>query len=714
MNEANVIEFPRSAAERTATPPLLSAADLLLLRQSMALVEEKVANNSHTEFLRENGMTCVSILEPVLPDPDTLAATMLLPAYESGLVDDELVAARINAAVARLLQGADRIAALKELRNAEVRPLQIDRLRHMLLTMAEDPRVVLMRLAYQLCALRAAKNANDSVRRQLGEETLAVFAPLANRLGVGQLKWELEDLAFRFVNPEAYCSIADKVSEKRVEREEFIKRVLNQLATELQRAGISGEVSGRPKHIYSIWRKTQRKQAGVEQIFDALGLRVVVTEVADCYAALGVVHSLWAPVPSEFDDYIARPKENNYQSLHTAVVGSEGRVMEVQIRTQAMHRNADLGIAAHWQYKERVPNWSSWSRRMLESAGAEKANSDLISRYRDIAFHDRIYVITPNGRIIDLPKGATALDFAYAVHTDIGHQCRGAKTGGSILPLTQPLASGATVEILTGREGGPSRDWLIPQNGYLTTPSARAKVRRWFRDKDRTEHIAQGRDLLDRELRRLGLADVKLSELAQTLQLANADELFAALGRGDLTTAQIALALQPAAPPPSEEVKLSPTPAAEMGDGEIMVLGVTDVMTRIARCCSPVPGEEIGGYITVGQGVSIHRANCGNFRQLCAARKERIVDVNWGDQSATNHRVNIEVEALDRRGLLRDVSDLLSSEKVDIVAVNTLSNEASGSAHMTFTVLVADLRQLEKILHRLLKLKDVRMARRRG
>jgi GTP pyrophosphokinase len=717
VKDTNVIELARPAAgPDNAVPPVLSTGELLLLRNASALLEERAGPESGVDSLREAGLNAVTLIETLRPDAETLATSMLLPAYEAGIVDEPTVSARVDPAVSRMLQGAERIAALKELRHAEVRPLQIDRLRQMLLTMAEDPRVVLVRLADQLCTMRSAKTASDEVRRRLGEETLEVFAPLANRLGVGQLKWELEDLAFRFVDPAAYCAIADQVNERRIEREQYIKRVLTQLVAELKRAGITCEVSGRPKHIYSIYRKTQRKGVGVEQVFDQIGLRILVDEVADCYAALGLVHSLWAPVPSEFDDYIARPKANNYQSLHTAVIGPDTRTMEVQIRTYAMHRHAELGVAAHWQYKEKSPDWSGWSRRVLERndpARDEDDGSDLIARYRDIAFNDRIYVITPQGRIIDLPAGATALDFAYAVHTDLGHQCRGAKSGGVILPLTQPLTSGATVEILTGREGGPSRDWLNPQLGYLKSGTARAKVRRWFRDRDRAEHITQGRAILERELRRLGIADANFGDLAQALSLDSADDLLAALGRGDVSSAQIAQALQP----PRVETPALPLPTTTEkpgSKGDVIVLGVSDVMTRTARCCNPVPGEAIGGYITVGQGVSIHRADCVNLEKLRQERPERIMEVSWGDQITSAHRAIVDIEAIDRRGLLRDVSDVFSNEKIDILAVNTQSNESTSTAHMQFTVLVSDRRQLEQLMRRLDRLPDVRTVRRRS
>ncbi len=695
----------------------LSAEHLEPVRRAELVLRERTDANPALDTCRAQGLECVSVLEALDLDAETLAAGLLLPLFEYGETDADVVEERVGAGVARLLREAERISVLKELRRTAVEAAQADRLRRMLLTMAEDPRVVLVRLARQLCELRAARRADDATRRRLGEETLDVFAPLASRLGVRQLKWELEDLSFRFVDPATYCELASQLNERRETRDAYVRRVLDLLMFELSRAGIRSEVSGRPKHIYSIWNKMQRKNVGMEAIFDTIGFRVVVDEVADCYAALGLIHSLWAPVPSEFDDYIARPKANRYQSLHTAVVGPEGRTMEIQIRTHAMHRHAELGVAAHWHYKERKADFSAWSRRLLERVESDEpgSGSDLFERFRHTAFHDRIYVLTPQGRIIDLPIGATALDFAYAVHTGVGHQCRGAKSGGTILPLAQALASGSTVEILTGREGGPSRDWLNPALGYLKTASARAKVRRWFRERDRAEHVVQGRAALDRELKRLGIDAVNTTELARALHLADPDELFAALGRGDLTPAQLAQALQPDRPAlPGQAPMPAARRAAGEARGEVIVLGVTDVMTRTARCCSPVPGEPIGGYITVGQGVSIHRATCANLEKLRRERPERVVEVGWGESPGANHPVSIDIEANDRRGLLRDVSDMLSNQKVDIVAVKTYSDARSGKAHMIFTVLVADVRQMERIIHRLARIKDVLHARRRA
>lgn len=695
----------------------LSAEHLEPVRRAELVLRERTDANPALDTCRAQGLECVSVLEALDLDAETLAASLLLPLFEYGETDADVVEERVGAGVARLLREAERISVLKELRRTAVEAAQADRLRRMLLTMAEDPRVVLVRLARQLCELRAARRADDATRRRLGEETLDVFAPLASRLGVRQLKWELEDLSFRFVDPATYCELASQLNERRETRDAYVRRVLDLLMFELSRAGIRSEVSGRPKHIYSIWNKMQRKNVGMEAIFDTIGFRVVVDEVADCYAALGLIHSLWAPVPSEFDDYIARPKANRYQSLHTAVVGPEGRTMEIQIRTHAMHRHAELGVAAHWHYKERKADFSAWSRRLLERVESDEpgSGSDLFERFRHTAFHDRIYVLTPQGRIIDLPIGATALDFAYAVHTGVGHQCRGAKSGGTILPLAQALASGSTVEILTGREGGPSRDWLNPALGYLKTASARAKVRRWFRERDRAEHVVQGRAALDRELKRLGIDAVNTTELARALHLADPDELFAALGRGDLTPAQLAQALQPDRPAlPGQAPMPAARRAAGEARGEVIVLGVTDVMTRTARCCSPVPGEPIGGYITVGQGVSIHRATCANLEKLRRERPERVVEVGWGESPGANHPVSIDIEANDRRGLLRDVSDMLSNQKVDIVAVKTYSDARSGKAHMIFTVLVADVRQMERIIHRLARIKDVLHARRRA
>jgi GTP pyrophosphokinase len=483
--------------------------------------------------------------------------------------------------------------------------------------------------------VRAAGSAPEQARRALGQETFEVFAPLANRLGVWQLKQELEDLAFRYLEPETYGRISDALDQRHTDRGRYISEVVARLREELHRAGISAEISGRPKHVHGVWNKMRDKGLDISDVFDVLGFRILVVDVSDCYAALGVVHGLWEPILDEYDDYIAKPKPNGYQSLHSAVIGPQRVTIEVQIRTFAMHRYADLGVAAHWQYKEGLQSRIAWSRGFLEAGESTSDGIDLIDRFKQAAFHDRIYVLTPQGHIVDLPASATPLDFAYAIHTEVGHRCRGAKIDGVMVSLTTPLASGEQVEILTARGGRPSRDWLTPNLGYLKTASARAKVRRWLKQQDHQAHVAQGRAVLEREHRRLGLSEINIAELAKRFKM-RPEDLLAALGRGDISTVRLgyALGIELPVPPPSTAASSPPTPSR----ASLLVHGSSNVLTKMAGCCVPVAGEPIGGYVTAqGGGISIHRGDCPNLKRLAALRPQKLVEVAWGETSAQRH-----------------------------------------------------------------------------
>jgi GTP pyrophosphokinase len=620
-------------------PPAFSAgADPNSLERARALLATKDSEDPCARERVERGAEAAEILRKLGMDGATLAVALLLPSVEKGVLDTAALKKSVGDHIARLTQGACRIAALKDLRKSATETVQAHRLRQMLLTIAEDPRVVLVSLAHQLCVLRGATAAPELTRRELGQESLDIFAPLANRLGVWQLKQELEDLALCFLEPDTYARIAGWLDDRHVDRELYIARVIERLQEELRRAGIDAEISGRPKHIYSIWSKMRRKGLELGRVFDVLGFRIVVNEVSDCYAALGVVHSLWEPVLDEFDDYIAKPKPNGYQSLHSAVIGPEGAPMEVQIRTLAMHRHADLGVAAHWHYKESLQGRIAWSRGFLQSGESATAGSDLIERFKQVAFHERIYVLTPQGHVIDLPTGATPLDFAYAIHTQVGHRCRSAKVDGAIVSLTQPLASGQQIEILTARGSHPSRDWLNPNLGYLKTSSARAKVRHWLREQDHEHHVAQGRAILERERRRLGLGESNVAELAKRFKMRRAEELLLALGRGDISAVQLnhvlGAELAPQAPATAEPAPVK-RPHAR---GNLLVHGTSNVLTKMAGCCRPVPGEAIGGYVTTqGQGVSIHRRDCPNLKQLAALRPYKLVEVAWDETSEQAH-----------------------------------------------------------------------------
>lgn len=626
--------LPESEDVLDAVQAPVRGADLSSLERARLLIATKFSEDERAHDSIDRGTEAAELLGKLGMDAETRAVALLLPLVDEGALDPTAIEKGIGAEIARLTQGALRIASLKDLRKTATETLQANRLRQMLLTIAEDPRVVLVSLAHQVCALRAARNAPEHTRRTVGQETLEVFAPLANRLGVWQLKEGLEDLAFRYLEPGTYQRIADGLDQRHTDRGRYIGQVVARLRDELNRAGISAEVSGRPKHVYSVWNKMREKGLDLSEVFDVLGFRILVNDVSDCYAALGVVHGLWEPILDAFDDYIAKPKPNGYQSLHSALIGPEAVTMEVQIRTFAMHRHADLGVAAHWQYKEGLQRRIAWSRGFLESAESTPRGIDFIERFKQAAFHDRIYVLTPQGHIIDLPADATPLDFAYAVHTEVGHRCRGAKVDGVMVSLTKPLASGQEVEILTAREGHPSRDWLNPNLGYLKTASARAKVRRWLKQQNREAHVAQGRALLEREHRRLGLSEINLAELTKRFKMRRPEDLLAALGRGDISTVRLGQALGIELPPPAPRTAAS-LPAAR---GSLLVHGTSNVLTRIAGCCRPVPGEPIGGYVTAqGGGISIHRRDCRNLEQLAALRPHKLVQVAWGETSAQRH-----------------------------------------------------------------------------
>ena len=534
-----------------------------------------------------------------------------------------------------------------------------------------------------------------------------------------QLKWELEDLAFRYLEPATYGEIATALKEKRTERETFIERVKARLQAELDKQGIAATITGRPKHIYSIWRKMQRKDRGLESLFDIRAVRVLVDDVKDCYAALGAVHNLWSYLPGEFDDYIANPKENDYRSLHTAVVGPEGQTVEVQIRTHDMHRQAELGVAAHWRYKEGGSSTAAFDRKirflrqLLEPTGGAE---DLLAQLRDDVFEDRVYAISPKGDVVELPAGATPLDFAYNVHTQVGHRCRGAKVNGRIVPLTYAVQTGDQIEIITGSQPQPSRDWLSAQLGYLASARNRAKVRNWFRHQDRDQHQRQGREILDRELSRLNVRDVATDDVARQLKLKNTDVLCVALGSGDLTSASIATALQQLRGTELPE-RLRPRRAAKRkskATDSIAVSGIGDLLCNFARCCRPVPPEPIVGYITQGRGVSIHRQDCGNFLGLNQRHPERIIEVGWGESDTATYPVDLTLRAHDRTGLIRDISTVLADEGASIVDLRSHTDRKSMQTIMQISIEINDLPTLSTAITRLEQLPNVVSVRRRA
>ena len=600
---------------------------------------------------------------------------------------------------------------------------QAETVRKMLLAVVSDPRLVLAQLAQQLVRLRHAKDLPADARERLAVEGRAVLAPLANRLGVWQLKWELEDLAFRYLEPEEYKRVAAALNERRADRERYIEEVCATLREELAQGHVKAQVYGRPKHIYSIYRKMERKHLAFEEVFDVRAVRIVVDSVPECYAALGIVHGLWTYIPGEFDDYIATPKGNFYRSIHTAVIGPQKRSVEVQIRTNEMHEHAELGVAAHWQYKEggardaQYERKIEWVRRLLEPQEASDTDKDFLERMRTELFEDRVYALTPKGEVVDLPRGATPLDFAYNVHTDLGHRCRGAKVNGRIVPLDHQVSNGEIVEIITGKHAAPSRDWLAPEQGYLVSPRNRAKVRAWFRKLDVADNRAAGRQIAERELARLGVKPEHMSALVSELKANDTDHLYQLLGEGEVTVTQLVQAAerltQPAPEPKPRTSRAAKSAAARKKRGSLVdIEGVGDLPITLARCCAPIRPQAITGYVTLGRGVTIHRSDCPALARMRAVKPERALNVEWSSDDPENLDVQIAITAYDRRGFVRDISDVMAAEHLSIDALNTVTDHDTGTAHMTVKLAVRDLEQLARVLRRLAGVPNVISARR--
>ncbi|MDM0013122.1 bifunctional (p)ppGpp synthetase/guanosine-3',5'-bis(diphosphate) 3'-pyrophosphohydrolase [Variovorax sp. J22P168] len=606
---------------------------------------------------------------------------------------------------------------------------QTENVRKMLLAFSRDLRVVMLRLASRLQTLRYAAASKRPLPENVARESLQVFAPLANRLGIWQVKWEIEDLSFRFLEPETYKLIARLLDEKRIEREGYVEQLRTRLERELAAEGIKATVQGRPKNIYSIVKKMRGKSLDFAQVFDIMALRVVVADVKDCYAALAWVHSHFQPIDEEFDDYIARPKPNGYQSLHTVVRsvvdGQVGKPIEIQIRTEEMHDHAEHGVAAHWAYKEAGHKgyagvWASgeYDAKIAVLRQLLAWERDLLGGQRGQGlFDDRIYVLTPDAAIVELPQGATAVDFAYTVHTSLGHRCRGARVDGAMVPLNTPLQNGQTVEIMAAKEGGPSRDWLNADLGYLASHRARAKVRAWFNAQITHETVARGREAVEKLLQREGKTALKLDDLASQLGFKSADHLFEVVGKDEFSLRNIEMLLRPPEPVPGPDdgVIIKKSRGSEQaGRGGVLVVGVSSLMTQLAKCCKPAPPDAIRGFVTKGHGVSVHRADCSNFRTMSAQNAERVIDVEWGAPKAdagSVYAVDVAVEAADRQGLLRDISDVFTREKMNVIGVQTQS--VKGTAWMTFTVEIADATRLKQVLAIVAAVAGVRSARRR-
>ena len=662
-------------------------------------------------------------------DADCIAAGLAGLLVERGLVGLDTARAHLGDKAVTLLEGLLRFDELRSIQAEDTgsasRAARAERLRKLLLAVVDDVRILIMQLALTLHRLRTARGRPRADRERLAREGLELYAPLASRLGIWQYKWEIEDLAFRESDPATYKAIAAQLAERRVDRERYVEEAVRRVGARLRHAGIDAEVIGRAKHIHSIWRKMQRKslgieQAGIEQLFDLRAIRVLVDTEAECYTALGTVHGLWTHLPREFDDYVTNPKPNGYRSLHTAVVGPDGRTLEVQIRTREMHRQAELGVAAHWRYKEGAqrpePGLDTrigWLRQLLEThEEAGEAGSPLASLGKELEL-ERVYAFTPRGDIVDLPAGSTPLDFAYQIHTEVGHRCRGAKVNGRIVPLTYTVRSGDRIEVLTTRHPRPSRDWLNPNLGYLGSARSRAKVRHWFKHQDRERNVADGQEIWDRELKRLGVGDPPREALAERFHAARFEDFLAALGRGEVSVPQLAGALQPYLPAP-------PPPAPRLAKrrrkrtGNVRISGVGDLLTQMAQCCKPLPNDPITGYITRGRGVSIHRADCRNLLDLAGSERARLIDVAWSSGVEETWPVEIAVEAYDRKGLLRDVTTVVSNEGVNIVTMDSDTDPDIHIVDMRITVEVRDVEQLSRIFDRLAQLPNVSDCRRLG
>ncbi|MDI9238893.1 bifunctional (p)ppGpp synthetase/guanosine-3',5'-bis(diphosphate) 3'-pyrophosphohydrolase [Lysobacter sp. LF1] len=664
-------------------------------------------------------------------DGDTVAAALLhaSPALESAL---RTTIEREFPSIAPLLEGqraAGQVWALHAERHGQAGN---EGLRRLLLAIVRDLRVVPILLARQLARMRHAESLDEPERRELALLTRDIHAPLANRLGIWQLKWELEDLAFRYLEPQTYQQIARLLDEKRTDREHYIEDVKRTLRDAMAAQGLKAEIAGRPKHIYSIWKKMQRKNVPIGELYDLRAVRVLVDSLGDCYAALGAVHATWTPIPSEFDDYIARPKRNDYRSLHTAVIGPEGKTLEVQIRTHEMHRQAELGVAAHWKYKE-VGSHSAdaafdrkiaWMRRLLE-AGAEGGREDasLAGEFDTELVEDRIYVLTPKGEVIDLPTGATPLDFAYHVHTEVGHRCRGAKVDGRIVPLDHKLRSGDRVEIMTAKTGEPRRDWLVAANGFLASGRSRDKVRAWFHKLDRARNEAAGKDLLDKELRRLGLLGADLAPAREKFNLASDSEVYVQVALGDIGPHQVGRTLleheraqqaaQAAAAAPTTTVTTPPAPRhVPRRTTDFTVEGVGNLLVQLARCCQPLPGEPIVGYLTRGRGVSVHRPGCAAFERLAATQPQRVLPVEWG-RAGSGYEVDVEVLALDRKWLLKEVTNLIAQGNAHVVSIRSDMERNGARVRLRLRLRVGDYGQLSTLLGKLSSLPGVEHAQRR-
>ena len=692
----------------------LSAEKVELLNKAQALC---LACDNTTR--QSTAIEMVEILAELNLDADSLATAYLTPYFINNLVTLETVEEQLGSSIAVLLNGVAQMATISTLAHQGKGTVQVDNIRRMLLAMVEDVRAVVIKLAEQVCHLRNVKNAAEEERVIAAKETADIFAPLANRLGIGQLKWELEDLSFRYLHPNIYKNIAKQLDDKRLAREAYMEDMVAQVKNRLSEAGIEAEVYGRPKHIYSIYKKMAQKNYEFDQLFDIRAMRIVVQRLQDCYGALGIVHTNWRHLHKEFDDYVATPKQNGYQSIHTVVFGPEGKTVEIQIRTSDMHQDAELGVAAHWMYKEgALPGRGSgyeqkisWLRKLLQWQEEVVDGSDLAQELKNQVVEDRVYVFTPRGDIFDLPLGATPLDFAYYIHSNVGHRCIGAKVFGKIVPFTHQLSTGDQVEILTQKQPNPSRDWLNPSLGYIKSSRARAKIHHWFKQLDRDKNLSAGKEILDNELQKLDLNYRDLAPAIKRFNFKELDDLMVAIGAGDIRLNQMLNFVTDR--PEEEPVIRFKTPTKVTGDNNgIVVDGVGSLMSHVAKCCRPVPGDEIIGYITQGRGIGVHRDDCDSFNNLKTQHPERVISVSWSDDIHNSYALSIRIEASDRSGLIRDISVVLANEKVNVLNMNVNTVDDNQIAIFTMQIEVHDLSGTNRVLSKLHQIEGVHSAKR--
>ena len=664
-----------------------------------------------------NSLDVALLLSELGADETTLIVALLSSNHLINTVESERLFKIFGTNIMQLVESVMRLHEFHGERD-ESSPEQVERLRRMLLSMVDDVRAVLIKLAFRVQRLRQLKLASATEQQEVARESLEIFAPIANRLGIGQLKWELEDLSFRYLEPETYKSIAKNLDEKREGREQFIVDVVDKIKQITVDEEIRAEIVGRPKHIYSIWKKMSAKHRSFDDIYDVRAVRVVVKTIAECYVVLGLVHAQWRHINKEFDDYIANPKENGYQSLHTAVYGPHAKPVEIQIRTKQMHEFAEFGVAAHWRYKEAGTNKNSLQsgidslRKLLDSSQVSD-DEDLMESFRSEMFHDRVYVLTPEGRVIDLPEGGTPLDFAYAVHTEIGHRCRGAKVNGRIVQLTYQLKNGECVEILTTKEAAPRRDWMISHLGFIKTSRARNRIRGWFRKQDENKNLVDGKSLCDREFKRHGIK-LDMEKVVKHFKQDSLESFYVNLGRGDISIAQMAslidelVSKETKHQSDAEVVKVNNhSKETKLTDSSVNVLGVGNLLTTIANCCMPIPDDEITGFITKDRGVSVHKADCKNIIHLKEKDQARLIEVEWGNANVQKYPVNLLIHANDRHGLLSDITKTLSDDKLNVIQVNTISNKKEQTARMAVTLEIRDSQQLTRIMDKITQLRNV-------